>query len=91
MPLVEHAEVQDDASEHTALAGSQQQATCDQSRVALDRSHACTYNPPCQGKDGQVLSAADEFEQPIRGDINQNVEDVEDRERDVVLVAGEVH
>jgi hypothetical protein len=90
MSLVEHAEVQNDASEHAALTGSQQHATYNQGWVALDRSHTCAHNPPCQCKDRKKFTAADDLEQPVGGDIDQDVENVEDRERDVVLVAGEV-
>jgi hypothetical protein len=90
MSLVEHAEVQNDASEHAALTGSQQHATYNQGWIALDRSHTCAHNPPCQCKDRKEFTAADDFEQPVGGDIDQYVENVEDRERDVVLVAGEV-
>jgi len=73
MPLVEHAEVQNNASKHAALTSSQQHATYDQCWVALDRAHTCAHNTPCQSKDGKVSAAADDLEQPIRGDVNQNV------------------
>ena len=35
------------------------------------------------------MAASDVFEDPVGGDVDEDVENVEDRERDIVFVAGE--
>ena len=89
MPLVEHAEVQDDASEHATLASTQQQAARDQASVALDCAHTCSYNTPGQSEHGQVFTTAHYLEKPVGWDVDEDIEDVEHGERDIVLVASE--
>ena len=77
MPLVKHAEVQDDASEHTTLARTQQQATRDQASIALDCAHASSYNAPGQSEHGKVFTATHYLEEPVGWDVDKDVEDVE--------------
>ena len=80
MPFVEHAEVQDDSSEHAALTSTQQQAARDQASVALDRTHACPNNTPRQSKHGEVFTTTHYLEEPVGWDVDQNIEDVENGE-----------
>ena len=90
MPLVEHAEVQDDASEHATLASTQQQAARDQASVALDCAHACSYNAPGQSEHGKVFTTTHNLEEPVGWYVDEDIENIKYRERDVVLVAGEI-
>lgn len=76
MPLVEHAEVQDDASEHATLASTQQQAARNQTSVALDCAHACSYNTPGYSQHGKVFTTTHYFEEPVGWDVDEDIEDV---------------
>lgn len=76
MPLIEHAEVQDDASKHAAFASTQQQAARDQTSVALDCAHACSYNTPGHSEHGKVFTSAHYLEEPVGWDIDEDIEDV---------------
>lgn len=73
MPLVKHAEVQDDASEHAALASTQEHTARDQTSVALDRAHACSYNTPGQSEHGKVFTTTNYLEEPVGRDVDKDI------------------
>lgn len=90
MPLVEHAEVQNDTAKHAAFACSKQESTCDQTTIALDKAHAGADDPPSQSEERKIFATAHNFEQPVGRDVDEDIKDVEDGKRDVVFVAIEV-
>lgn len=90
MSWVEHGQVQDDATEHSALAGSEEHTADDQAGEVADEAHAGSYDAPRHREDGKVASTSDDFQKPVGGHIEENVEDVEDGEGDVVAIARQV-
>lgn len=90
MSLVEHAQVQNDASKHATLACSQEHTACDKGAIALDETHACAHDSPGQRKQGEIFATSDNLEEPVGRDIDEDIEDVEYGKRDVVFVASEV-
>lgn len=86
MPFVEHAQVQNNPAEHAAFAGAEEEASGDQTAVALHRAHASADDAPGHGEEGEVAAAADDLEEPVGGDVEEDVEHVEDGQGDVELV-----
>ena len=90
MALVEHAQVQDDTAEHTTFTSPQEQPAGDEAAVGRHGAHAGSHDPPGCCEHREVASSAYDLEQPVRGDVEQDVKDVEDCQGDVELVASQV-
>lgn len=65
MSLVEHAQIQDDPSEHAALTSTEKKTARDQASIALHCAHASSDNAPRDGEHGQVFATSNDFEKPV--------------------------
>ena len=87
---IDHASgrnTQYDAPKHAPLTSTQKQPTGDQPSVALDSPHASPHNAPGNSDHTQPVTPSDMLQRPVGGDIDEDVEDVKDRKRDIVFVA----
>lgn len=80
---VEHGQVDDDTAEQAALEQAEEHPGDDQPGKGLGEADTGAHDAPCGDERGQVEAGLDALDDPVAGDVDQNVGDVEDQNGDV--------
>lgn len=84
---VEHGQVDDDTAEQAALEQAEEHPGNDQPGKGLGEAEAGAHDAPCSDERGQVEAGSDALDDPVAGDVDQDVGDVEDENGDVEFCA----
>lgn len=90
MSSVKEGKVNNHAPQNPALEQPQQRSANHQSCKALREAHKRAHQPPQGDEGGEIHPSSEALDEPIGGDIGDDVWDVKDEEGDVVLGAFEV-
>ena len=86
MSAVEHRQIQNHSSQETALAKAKEEASSEQTFVALHEANAHAYETPCEHQARKIIARTDVFEKPIAGHVDADVGNVENGQCDVEFV-----
>lgn len=89
MLCVEQREIDCQSGEEACFQGAEEETTCEERGVGVDKAGEGGDDAPCYGDEGEPASRGEEFEDQVRGNLEEEVGNEENGYGDLELLGAE--